>query len=311
MDKKREKKNIVIYSLNGNNNLKNISKKINKEYDKDTAILLTEGESDAKYFKEVFNYISKNNEISIDKYNQYVSQFNNKYENSKNSDKDFYIFVQNKINYDKAIEIFSKNLKYFMSKDGKNVTDLSNDLHLSYSTVNDWYNGKNYPRPDKINLLANYFNISTSDLTEEQDKHTDNTKNNGSVIVPVLGRIPAGIPLEAIEEIIDYEEIPAKWLNGDKQFFALKIKDNSMAPFIQKDDIVLSVFKNVVNNNEIAVLNIGNEDAVLRKISYTNHGIIIYGINITEHQPHFYSNSELKTTPIKVIGKVVEIRRKL
>ena len=224
MDKKREKKNIVIYSLNGNNNLKNISKKINKEYDKDTAILLTEGESDAKYFKEVFNYISKNNKISVDKYNQYVSQFNNKYENSKNSDKDFYIFVQNKINYDKAIEIFSKNLKYFMSKDGKNVTDLSNDLHLSYSTVNDWYNGKNYPRPDKINLLANYFNISTSDLTEEQDKHTDNTKNNGSVIVPVLGRIPAGIPLEAIEEIIDYEEIPAKWLNGDKQFFALKIK---------------------------------------------------------------------------------------
>lgn len=224
MDKKREKKNIVIYSLNGNNNLKNISKKINKEYDKDTAILLTEGESDAKYFKEVFNYISKNNEISIDKYNQYVSQFNNKYENSKNNDKDFYIFIQNKLHYDKAIETFSNNLKYFMLKEGKNVTDLSNDLNLSYSTVNDWYNGKNYPRPDKISLLADYFNISTSDLTEEKEKHTNNTKNNGSVIVPVLGRIPAGIPLEAIEEIIDYEEIPAKWLNGDKQFFALKIK---------------------------------------------------------------------------------------
>ena len=225
MDKKRKKKNIVIYSVNGKENLKDINK-IKQHYDEDTAILLTEGESDADYFREIFNRISKNNSITESKYNDYKVQFINKYENenSKDMEKDFYIFIQNKLHYEKAIETFSNNLKHFMLKEGKNVTDLSNDLNLSYSTVNDWYNGKNYPRPDKISLLADYFNISTSDLTEEKDKYTNNTKNNGSVIVPVLGRIPAGIPLEAIEEIIDYEEIPAKWLNGDKQFFALKIK---------------------------------------------------------------------------------------
>lgn len=135
------------------------------------------------------------------------------------------------------------------------------------------------------------------------------TRIEGVHVVPVYDSIPSN---KLIDELIPHEqEFISEKLSELGGFFALKIKDNSMAPFIQKDDIVLSVFKNVVNNNEIAVLNIGNEDAVLRKISYTNHGIIIYGINITEHQPHFYSNSELKTTPIKVIGKVVEIRRKL
>ena len=116
--------------------------------------------------------------------------------------------------------IFTKNLNYYMNKKGKNKTELSNDLNIKYSTVRDWCNGVNYPRPDKIEILANYFDILRSDLTEEKVKNK----------IPVLGRIPAGIPIEAIEEILDYEEIPKDWLNGDKQFFALKIDGDSMSP---------------------------------------------------------------------------------
>lgn len=112
------------------------------------------------------------------------------------------------------------NLTYYMTKKGKNKTDISNDLKIKYSTVRDWCNGVNYPRPDKIELLANYFDVASSDLTEKK-------ANNK---IPVLGRIPAGIPIEAIEEILDYEEIPKEWLTGDKQYFALKINGDSMSP---------------------------------------------------------------------------------
>ena len=58
------------------------------------------------------------------------------------------------------------------------------------------------------------------------DEHT--SKNKG-VNIPVLGRVIAGIPIEAVEEIIDYEEITES-LAKTGEFFALQIKGDSMEP---------------------------------------------------------------------------------
>ena len=131
----------------------------------------------------------------------------------------------------KEKEILSTNLKRYMEYRKLSVTDLANKINLPYSTVNDWVNGVSYPRVDKLNILAEALGVSKRDLTEPQ-KNNKIHKNNSSVIVPVLGRIPAGIPLEAIEEILDYEEIPAKWLTSDKQFFALRIKRQQYVSFL-------------------------------------------------------------------------------
>ena len=131
----------------------------------------------------------------------------------------------------KEKEILSTNLKRYMEYRKSSVTDLANKINLPYSTVNDWVNGVSYPRVDKLNILAEALGVSKRDLTEPQ-KNNKIHQNNSSVIVPVLGRIPAGIPLEAIEEILDYEEIPAKWLTSDKQFFALRIKRQQYVSFL-------------------------------------------------------------------------------
>ncbi len=135
------------------------------------------------------------------------------------------------------------------------------------------------------------------------------TRVEGVHVVPVYDSIPAN---KLIDELTPYEqEFISEKLSNLGGFFALKINDNSMAPFTQKDDIVLSIFQNSVDENEIAVVNIGNENATLRKIIYIKDGIIIYGTNIANYPPVFYSNDEIAATPIKILGKVVEIRRKL
>lgn len=71
--------------------------------------------------------------------------------------------------------IFAKNLNYYMTTNNKNQSDLVTDLGLTASTVSDWANGKKYPRVDKMQLLADYFGILKSDLTEEHEtsKMTD------------------------------------------------------------------------------------------------------------------------------------------
>ena len=163
-----------------------------------------------------------------DKYLEYIKSFISAKNHKDWTERDIYQYLNNKAHYDKAKEIFVNNLQYYMKLKDKTVTDISNDLYLSYSTVNDWYNGRAYPRVDKIEMLAKYLDVNTSNLTEER-----------TAKVPVLGRIPAGIPNEAIEYIDDWEEIPASWLNSDKDYFALKINGTSMTPKYQDGDIVI------------------------------------------------------------------------
>lgn len=137
---------------------------------------------------------------------------------------EFDVFIHHYIQSYKEKEILSNNLKRFMSMRGLNVTDLANKLDYKYSTVNDWVNGVNYPRIDKLNRLAEALGVTKRELTEP---HKNNLKSNR---IPVLGKIPAGIPIEAIEDVLDYEEIPQSWLTGDKEYFALKIDGRSMYP---------------------------------------------------------------------------------
>ncbi|MBP5426692.1 MAG: helix-turn-helix domain-containing protein [Clostridiales bacterium] len=133
------------------------------------------------------------------------------------------LYIDNFLKSYKEKEIFSKNLKYYMDKKGLNGTQLANDLGIKQPTVRDWISGVNYPRIDNLSMLAEYFNIDKKDLTEP---HTEQQNNR----IPVVGKIPAGIPIEAIEEILDYEDIPKEWLNGDKEFFGLRIQGRSMYP---------------------------------------------------------------------------------
>ena len=63
--------------------------------------------------------------------------------------------------------VFASNLKRYMEVKGKSRNDISEALGISYFTVSDWVNGKKYPRMDKVEMLANYFNIQKSDLIED------------------------------------------------------------------------------------------------------------------------------------------------
>lgn len=203
-------------------------------------------------------------------------------------------------------EIFSKNLKYYMTINNKTRNDICKDLGFKYTTFTDWYNGNIYPRIDKIEMLANYFRIEKSDLIESRDKtiHTSN-----SAVVFVYGTIPAGIPMECIEDIIDTEEISADMLKGDKQYFGLKIKGNSMYPdYLDGDTIILEKTDDCESGDECCVM-VNGSDGTFKKVIKNENGIILQPLN-SEYQPMFYTNEQIKSLPVRIIGKVVELRRK-
>ena len=203
-------------------------------------------------------------------------------------------------------EIFAKNLQYYMNLNNKSRTDVCRDLEIPYSTFTDWYNANIYPRIDKIQLLANYFSIQKADLVENRNTLA-NTSN--SAVVFVYGTIPAGIPMECIEDIIDTEEISADMLKGDKQYFGLKIKGNSMNPDYLDGDVIICQKQDDCENGDECVCMVNGDDGTFKKVIKNENGIILQPLN-SEYQPMFYTNEQIKSLPVRIIGKVVELRRK-
>lgn len=71
-------------------------------------------------------------------------------------------------------KIFAENLNRLMQKNQKSQGDIVADLKIKQTTLSDWINGKNFPRIDKIELLANYFGVQKSDLIEKYDPDRTN-----------------------------------------------------------------------------------------------------------------------------------------
>lgn len=203
-------------------------------------------------------------------------------------------------------EVFSSNLRFYMEKRNKSRNEVCEALNFKYTTFTDWCNGVKYPRIDNIEKLANYFGISKSDLIEIKGNNTDDSIK--AVQIPVLGYVKAGIPMTAIENIIDYEEISQEQARTG-EFFGLQIKGDSMEPRITEGDVVIVRKQETVENGEIAVVLINGDDATVKKFYKTDAGIKLVSTNPT-YDPFFFTPDEVNSLPVSVIGKVVELRAK-
>ena len=90
-------------------------------------------------------------------------------------------------------------------------------------------------------------------------------------LIPVLGSVPAGIPIEAIQDIIDYEEISDEMARGG-EYFALRVKGASMEPRIREGDIVIIRKQEEIANGEIAVVMVNGNDATIKKFYKDENG---------------------------------------
>lgn len=200
-------------------------------------------------------------------------------------------------------EIMAKNIQYYMNKYGKSRQDMCDALGVKYTTFTDWVNGNSYPRIDKIELMANYFGIEKSDLVEARRPRTR------GVIINVLGRVAAGIPIDAIESIIDTEEI-SEDMAKNGEYFGLQIHGDSMEPRMYEGDIVIVRLQDDAESGDIVIAMINVNDATCKRLTKYASGIALASLN-SKYEPMMYTNEEIINKPVKIIGKVVELRGKL
>ena len=157
----------------------------------------------------------------------------------------------------------------------------------------------------KIELFAKALGTTSKELVGWDD--APNIKKKG-VSINILGRVAAGIPIESVEEIIDTEEITEE-LAATGDFFGLQIKGDSMEPRITEGDVVIVRQQEDAESGETVIVLINGEDATCKRLKKYSDGIMLLSNN-PKYEPMVFSKQEIIDKPVKIIGKVVELRGK-
>lgn len=211
----------------------------------------------------------------------------------------------NDIELSKSIGLKIKNARI-----NKRLTlkELGNRIGISESTAQRYEQGdiKNI----SIKMLKEFafvLDITPAYLMGwKEDIQEENPKG---VKIPVLGSVAAGVPITAVSDIEDYEEITPEMAKSGEHF-ALRVKGDSMSPRIDNNDIVIVRQQALVNNGDVAVVLVNGDEATVKEIKKLPDGLMLIGWNTSVYPPKVYSKEDVEKLPISIIGKVVELRRK-
>lgn len=189
--------------------------------------------------------------------------------------------------------------------------ELAGKLGLQKSAIAKYENGRveNIKRSviqsmSEILETAPSYLMGWDDLPEVDPEHP----SKGAVVIPVLGMVAAGAPIYAVEDILDYEEIPEEWAKSG-QYFALQIKGDSMSPRIMEKDVVIVRQQEDAESGDIVIAKVNGDDACCKKLLKHKNGISLVSYN-SAYEPMVFMDSDVQEIPVSIIGKVVELRGK-
>lgn len=209
------------------------------------------------------------------------------------------------------MEKFSVRLQKALDVRGMKPVDLHVRTKLSESLISKYLADKAFPRQDKSFLMAQALNVSEAWLLGYDVPMERANASITNVIplpdkpmpLPVLGKISAGLPLLASQDIIGYDYAPSSNLKTGHEYFYLIVNGDSMNLKFKDGDRLLVQKQECLENGEIGVIMVNGDDATVKRFRTENDMVILEPMSSNpEHHVQMYN---LKSTPIKIIGKVI------
>lgn len=198
---------------------------------------------------------------------------------------------------------FSEILKSLRRKSNLTQEQLASIIGVERSSVGKYESKNVIPSIDVLTNLSNYFNVPIDFLLGKEKAFPKK-----GVKIPVYGSIAAGIPIDAIEDIIDYEEI-SEAMADQGEYIALQIKGDSMEPRLRSGDVIIIRKQPDVNSGQVAAVLINGNEATCKIVIKGTKGIDLVSTN-PNYKPMHYSNKQIEELPVTIIGLVVEARLK-
>lgn len=215
-----------------------------------------------------------------------------------------------------------------MKEHGVSASDVSKATGIARSNFTDWKMGRATPKIGKLQKIANYFGeplevftgqytqaIASSTAKGFESFTTEASKVASNIpklphrhLIPVLGCVAAGYPIEAEQNILDWEEISDK-LASSGEHFALKIKGDSMEPKFSTGDVVIVRKQDFAEDGDYVIVLIDGHEATCKRLKKYDDGIALVSMNPT-YQPKYFSKEEILSVPVQILGVVKELRAK-
>lgn len=214
------------------------------------------------------------------------------------------------------IASFSQRLAEALSIRGMRQNELCELTGVPKSALSQYLHGKFEPKNERLAAMARALDVTEAwlagyDMPMERDSAPALPPGAIPLVmgmrIPVLGRVAAGLPLYAEENIEGY--VFGEY-EGDEPYFALRVQGDSMtAAGINDGDLVVVRQQNIVDNNEIAVVCINGCEATVKRFRRSGSTVLLIPQSYNPvHQTQFYN---LKETPVHIYGKVVEVRHRV
>ena len=200
--------------------------------------------------------------------------------------------------------MFNERLKTLRIQRKMTQSELAKKIYISQPAYSKYEVGTASPNPEALSKIADALDVSVDYLLGSDSQPA----RPGYIRIPVLGRVAAGIPIDAIEEVIDWEDISAE-AAGDGEYFGLQIKGHSMEPKISDGDVVIVRRQPDVDSGDIAVVLVNGDDATVKKVKKSPQGVTLIPSN-PAYEPMYYTNAEIESLPVQILGRVVELRAK-
>jgi len=217
---------------------------------------------------------------------------------------------------EEPIDTFANRLNYAIELRNITPTELCKVTGIDKSQISSWRSGRYKAKQKSITLLAKALHVNPVWLIGydvQMNMQFDNlegvNKTTNTKTVPIYGYVPAGIPIDCIQELIDTEEINVDNITSDKEYFGLKIKGDSMYPEYLNGDIIILEQINDCNSGDDCVVMVNGNDGTFKRIFKYKDGITLQPLN-NAYEPVFYTNKEIKQLPVRIIGRVIELRRR-
>lgn len=197
-------------------------------------------------------------------------------------------------------------IKELRNQNNLKQAELAKLLNVSPAALSGYETGKFEAELITYEKMAKIFDVSLDYLLGRDAAHSSE-----GIRIPVLGSVPAGIPIEAIEDIVDWEDLPKSMATGGREYFALQVKGDSMWPDYLPGDTVIVRKQPTCQSGEDCVVYVNGYEATLKQVRLNDdHSLTIVPRN-QSYPPRTYSPEEIESLPVSIAGVVVELRRKI
>ena len=184
--------------------------------------------------------------------------------------------------------------------------ELAKEIKVSQAALSGYETEKYEADLETYRRIADFFGVSLGYLLGGDESSAN------AIRVPVFRKVPAGIPLEAIEDVVDWEELPQSMAKGGKEYFALQVSGDSMWPEYLDGDVVIVRRAQTCISGDVCVVYVNGYDATLKEVKLDEAaGTLTIVPRNPSYPPRTFTRQEIQELPVTIAGVVVELRRKI